>query len=119
MEPEAVEKIAQGRVWAGVTAKDLGLVDEIGNLHDTIKAAAEYADLKDYEIFYIEQPSTKRWQLMKVINRLIPGIIGFPRSTGHPVQELYATIVDRGIDHIFRVDDPTGLYAFCLNCIEP
>jgi protease-4 len=33
MQPEAVEKIAQGRVWAGTTAKELGLVDEIGSCH--------------------------------------------------------------------------------------
>ncbi|MCK5205447.1 MAG: signal peptide peptidase SppA, partial [Desulfobacterales bacterium] len=38
MQPEAVEKIAQGRVWAGITAKDLGLVDEIGSLQDAVDA---------------------------------------------------------------------------------
>ena len=43
MMPQDVEKIAQGRVWAGQTAMELGLVDAIGNLQDAIQAAAEMA----------------------------------------------------------------------------
>jgi protease-4 len=119
MEPEAVEKIAQGRVWAGVTAKDLGLIDEIGNLQDTIKAAAEYAGLKDYEISYITQPLTTRERLIKRINRLIVGALNFPPSDGNPVQKLYNTVFDSDIGPFLLADDPSGLYSFCLNCIEP
>lgn len=36
-----VDSIAQGRVWSGNTAKDIGLVDEIGGLSQTVKAIAE------------------------------------------------------------------------------
>ncbi len=50
MQPEAVEKIAQGRVWAGITARDLGLVDKIGSLQDTVDAIAETAGLSDFII---------------------------------------------------------------------
>jgi len=35
-----VEKIAQGRVWAGKTAKELGLIDQFGNLQDAVASAA-------------------------------------------------------------------------------
>ena len=119
MDPEDVEKIAQGRVWAGVTAKDLGLIDEIGNLQDTIKAAAEYADLKDYEISYITQPLTTREQLIKRINRLIVGVLNFSPSTGNPVQKLYNTVFNSDMGLFLLADDPAGLYAFCLHCIEP
>ena len=45
-----VDSIAQGRVWSGVDAKDLGLVDEIGNLDDAIAAAAEMVDLESYGV---------------------------------------------------------------------
>ena len=119
MEPEAVEKIAQGRVWAGTTAKDLGLVDEIGNLQDTIRAVADSLDLKDYKITYITQPLTTREQLIKRLNRLIVGIFNVSQSNGHPAKKLYDTLVDSQIDHVLRADDPVGLYAYCLNCIEP
>lgn len=119
MEPEAVEKVAQGRVWAGTTAKDLGLVDEIGNLQDTIRAVADSLDLKDYKITYITQPLTTREQLIKRLNRLIVGIFNVSQSNGHPAKKLYDTLVDSQIDHVLRADDPVGLYAYCLNCIEP
>lgn len=50
MSVEAIDEIAQGRVWSGVDAKELGLVDEIGNLDDAIAAAAEMVDLETYGI---------------------------------------------------------------------
>ena len=40
-----VDKIAQGRVWTGMDAKQVGLVDEFGNLEDAIAAAKEAAGL--------------------------------------------------------------------------
>ncbi|MGD8989908.1 MAG: signal peptide peptidase SppA [Desulfobacterales bacterium] len=119
MEPEAVEKIAQGRVWAGTAAKDLGLVDQLGNLQDTIRAAAEQAGLKDYEISYIAQPLTTREQLIKRLNRIITAIIKVLQPSGHPVQKIYDTVVDGEVSHLLLAEDPAGLYAFCLNCIEP
>lgn len=42
---EQVEEIAQGRVWLGSKAKELGLVDELGGLDAAIKHAAELAGL--------------------------------------------------------------------------
>ena len=45
MTKEDVDKIAQGRVWIGETAKELGLVDELGHLEDAVKAAAQVGRL--------------------------------------------------------------------------
>ncbi len=42
-----VQEIAQGRVWSGTAAKQLGLVDEIGGLEDAIREAAKQAKLGD------------------------------------------------------------------------
>ena len=50
MTKEAVNKVAQGRVWSGVDAVTLGLVDELGNLDDAISAAAELAGLESHGI---------------------------------------------------------------------
>lgn len=47
MTPEAVDAIAQGRVWAGVTAHELGLVDHLGGLGEAIAAAATRAELAE------------------------------------------------------------------------
>jgi protease-4 len=116
MRPEAVEKIAQGRVWAGTTAMELGLVDKIGDLQDAVAALAERVDLIDYDITYITQPLTTRERLIKRLNRLIAGIFSAINPAGHPVNRLYDSVIDTEIDHVLRANDPAGLYAYCLNC---
>jgi protease-4 len=116
MEPEAVEKIAQGRVWAGITAKDLGLVDKIGNLKDAVDAIANTADLTDYEITYITQPLTTRELLIKRLNRLLVSIYAALSPADHPAKRLYDAVIDTEIEHVLRADDPVGSYAYCLSC---
>ena len=43
-----VEEIAQGRVWSGVEAKNIGLVDEIGGLDAAIKYAGKQANMGEH-----------------------------------------------------------------------
>lgn len=45
---EEVHKIAQGRVWSGSDALEIGLVDRIGGLNDAIAEAAGLAGIRDY-----------------------------------------------------------------------
>jgi protease-4 len=47
LSPEQVRALADGRVYTGLDAQKLGLVDEVGYLEDAICAAAELAHLKD------------------------------------------------------------------------
>lgn len=46
----AADSLAQGRVWSGVDAKRLGLIDELGNLEDAIAEAAKMVDLAEYSV---------------------------------------------------------------------
>lgn len=46
MTYEEVKKLADGRIFTGKKAKELGLVDELGNLNDTIKLAGELSGIK-------------------------------------------------------------------------
>ncbi|MEM9361186.1 MAG: signal peptide peptidase SppA [Bacteroidota bacterium] len=50
MTIDEVDAVAQGRVWSGVEAQKIGLVDELGSLDDAIDAAAQMADLEYYGI---------------------------------------------------------------------
>ena len=50
MTRDEVHKIAQGRVWTGVKAKELGLVDGIGDLEQAVEMAANMAELEDYRL---------------------------------------------------------------------
>jgi protease-4 len=45
IQPDAVEEIAQGRIWSGAAAKSRGLVDELGGLQDALQLARQRAQL--------------------------------------------------------------------------
>ncbi|MBR5019404.1 MAG: signal peptide peptidase SppA [Bacteroidales bacterium] len=55
LSTEAVDEIAQGRVWAGGDAIQIGLVDELGGLTDAIRYAATMASLENYRL--VEYPA--------------------------------------------------------------
>ena len=50
MSEEDIQKIAEGRVWTGSMAKELGLVDELGGINEAIKAASKKAQLENFTI---------------------------------------------------------------------
>ncbi len=59
MEQDDIKKIAEGRVWIGKTAVELGLVDEVGGIEEAIAYAAQASELEDYRIAtYPKQKST-------------------------------------------------------------
>jgi protease-4 len=116
---EEVDKIAQGRVWAGLDAQRIGLVDHLGGLKDATGAAAKLAELGEYDVDYIEPGLSLREALLMQLRsqalRLgqIAGVVA-PRSDFEraldPVLEQARAIA--------RLDDPRGLYAYCW-CREP
>lgn len=64
-----VDSIGQGRVWAGIDAIELGLVDQLGDLEDAIAFAVQKAELgSDYKI--VEMPEQKDFftRLMEQLN---------------------------------------------------
>jgi protease IV len=50
MEKSQVDSVGQGRVWSGVDALSIGLIDEFGGLQDAIKDAAELASVTEYNL---------------------------------------------------------------------
>jgi protease-4 len=67
--PADVDKIAQGRVWDGGTARQLGLVDGFGNMADAVAKAAELAHLgsDDRGLRYLEPPVSVKEQLLDAL----------------------------------------------------
>lgn len=47
---EQVHEIAQGRVWSGKEAKNIGLIDEFGGIEEAVAKAAELAQMTDYQV---------------------------------------------------------------------
>ena len=67
MTYEAVDEIAQGRVWTGADALKIGLVDEIGTLEDAITYAASMAgdpDVASWNVVGYPKPLTVMQQIM-------------------------------------------------------
>ncbi len=53
MSIEALKKVASGRVWTGIQAKERGLVDVLGNFEDAVQIAASKAKVgDDYKLRY-------------------------------------------------------------------
>ncbi len=66
--PQQIDQIAQGRVWDGGTARQLGLVDGFGSLDEAIAKAAELAKLGDERgVTYLERPLSFREQLLDML----------------------------------------------------
>ncbi|MGB9700623.1 MAG: signal peptide peptidase SppA [Thermodesulfobacteriota bacterium] len=65
MPIEKVRPLADGRIFTGDQAKTLGLVDELGNLEDTISLAAKLVGIKgEPEIIYPEKKKFSVWELL-------------------------------------------------------
>lgn len=62
---EKVDAIAQGRVWTGAMAKEIGLVDQLGTLNDAIAYAAEKVKIKDYSLKTFPEYNTSIMELFK------------------------------------------------------
>ena len=116
LKVQDVEKIAQGRVWSGKTAKELGLVDQFGNLQDAVESAANIANLTDYDVIYLEQSLTAREKLIKRLNRFLTDAANdiFGRMAS-PAFRLYNTLGPE-LKVIAELNDPQGGYAYCLVC---
>ena len=68
MSRDEVHAIAQGRIWTGRKAKEIGLVDELGELDLAIKIGAEKAGLTEYEL--TPYPKFKKNPLEEIIMNL-------------------------------------------------
>lgn len=65
MSVEEVNNIAQGRVWTGSDAKEIGLIDDFGGLEDAIELAAELAEIENYKIRSLPAQKDFMKQLME------------------------------------------------------
>ena len=108
---EEVDKMAQGRVWAGSKALELGLIDNIGNLQMAIERAAELAGIDEYSSYYPEQEVNWREQ---IFNRL-SGYIGwaFPSFIKDNILIKETVKILQDVD---KLNDPKGMYIICEDC---
>jgi len=68
MTKEAVDSIGQGRVWSGIDAQKIGLVDRMGGLTDAIALAAEMAGLDHYRIISLPAQEDPYQKIIKELS---------------------------------------------------
>ncbi len=100
MSFDEVDKIGEGRVWAGVDAKKIGLVDVFGGLNDAVKIAAEMAKVEDYRIMELPKQSDPFKELFSNLENE-----AMTRWFGEKV------MAARYIDHVFRALKMNGVQA--------
>ncbi|OLP17814.1 signal peptide peptidase SppA [Leptolyngbya sp. 'hensonii'] len=119
---QKVAEIAQGRVWSGQTAKQLGLVDEIGGIKDAIQDAAKRANLgEDWQV--VEYPKNRSLE-----ERILQRLASDPNTESSPQHPpdfptMTKLLSDRNdpmtlavgrlwneLQVIRSLNDPTGVY---------
>jgi protease-4 len=113
---DEVDKIAQGRVWAGSDAHRLGLVDQLGSFGDATRAAARRAKVTDYALEFIEPELT--WaQALAMQLRTRVSALALRMSPGEAALAQLAQRLDpvtREAQRLARFSAPDHLYAYCF-----
>lgn len=68
MSTDQVDSIGQGRVWSGIDAKDIGLIDEFGGLEKAIELAAKLAKIVEYKIQSLPEQKDPFTQILESLS---------------------------------------------------
>ena len=107
---EDIKKIAGGRVWIATSAKEIGLVDEIGGIDDAIAYAANMAELEDYQVEYYGKKLSPEELLIKELLENFDVSLGEPKvlSALNGLADFYETMTD--------IQEPKALLT-CKDCL--
>ena len=105
-----IKAIAGGRVWIATSAKDIGLVDEIGGIDDALTYAASLAELEDYQVEYYGQELSPEEMIIKEVLEQLDVSIGEPKvlSALNGIAKFYETLID--------IHEPKALLT-CKDCL--
>lgn len=117
---DRVKGIAQGRVWSGTAAKQVGLVDRLGGLDDAIAAAVKAAKLEEWSV--VEYPKSRRFedQLLSQFLTSVPRLMGvhgggqlgrpLPLESQDSLTQLMRQM-ERDLGPLSRLSDPQQVYT--------
>lgn len=116
---DQVHQVAQGRVWTGAKALELGLIDELGGLKQAIESAAELAELDVYDVEEVRRPLDFREQLLQEIaNGQVGALVSAVPKNWLPsslVSHFYG--ISKKIEVMAQFNDPRGMYLNCFECL--
>ena len=68
VEQDYIKSIGEGRVWLGNKGKEIGIVDELGNIDDAIAKAVELANLESYTLTYYPEKEDPFAEILKMLD---------------------------------------------------
>lgn len=118
MSAQEVDFVARGQVWTGEAASKLGLVDHLGGLDAAIAAAAERANLRFYDVVWLQSRLSPRDLVMQRLGEMV-GASGWVVNSAAPAAapSSLATLVgslQREAEALLQWNDPQHLYTHCL-----
>lgn len=119
--PQEVHKIAQGQVWSGRAAQQLGLVDQLGSLNDAIADAAQLAEVENYEVVEIQRELTPGERLLRALAENVDAHIAAGIEDNLPLGAWLNALqpIAAPVAELQNYRDPRALYARCLVCQAP
>ncbi len=120
MTYEQVHQVAQGRVWTGAKAQELGLVDNLGDLDAAVTAAADLAGVTNYNVVTVEPELSAREQFLR--DFFGQAEVFLPVSAGtrtiDPIKQQLQGVW-REVQMVSKFNDPQGVYVLCELCPLP
>ncbi|GAA4902380.1 signal peptide peptidase SppA [Ferrimonas pelagia] len=113
MSLEEVDAVAQGRVWSGSAALELGLVDELGGLQQAIDTAAALTQLDDFEQRVIGPKLSPEQEFLQHIFGTVQAWL--PSRDVSSI-EILAQQLLAPFQLQMQLDDPKHIYMLCLEC---
>lgn len=113
--PADIDRIAQGRIWDGGTARQLGLVDQFGGLEDAVAWVAKQAKAETFHAEYIADEPSPFAQLLR---QMETGEA--PEARAHDLAGALAAqqqgLLARMQADVMRLMEGGGIRAYCLEC---
>ncbi|HEV2620924.1 MAG TPA: signal peptide peptidase SppA [Frateuria sp.] len=113
---EAIDAIAQGRVWTGRQALERGLVDQLGGLDAALDQAAALARLgKGYRVRYVEEPLGGLQQFLLGVNQsaMVQAVQGYGLRLPDWLAELPRLAPELKLLRTAQAGRP-NVYAYCF-----
>lgn len=109
LSPTALDSVAQGRVWTGLAAQKVGLVDQLGGLQTAVNLAAAQAELG--EQWQVKEYPTPRGLNSLLWNNLIHGLTETNSVVLPPFLRTNWQQLEREWAELAQFNDPQGIYA--------
>jgi protease IV len=110
--PSVMDSIAEGRVFDGKKAQELGLVDKIGTMQDAIAAAARIAGISDYSSEVLHKPLSIKNKILQQFSMNIAAFLKPDHLSLEPLGRIYRLFAP--LQQVLQFNDPQGIYAHCM-----